>query len=495
MEKRLPRGAGILLPISSLPSPYGIGTLGDAAFSFVDFLKKGGQRYWQVLPVGPTGYGNSPYQSFSSFAGNPYFIDLDRLRDEALLTARELRPLMQPFTDQVDYSALFPARIELLGQAWKRFRANETPAFAAFCSRHADWLEDYALFMALKEHFGWQEWLLWDEDIRLREPQALRRFEKLLADRIGFWKFCQYQFFRQWIALRQYANQSGISLIGDLPIYAALDSADVWANRRLFQLDEEGRPTAVAGVPPDAFSATGQRWGNPLYDWTCMEQDGFSWWRHRAVASAGLYDVIRIDHFIGISRYYAIPADSDTAAKGEWREGPGKKLTDAIGRAAPGAHILAEDLGVLHPSVRSLLRETGYPGMRVLLFGFDGQPQNEHLPHNFQSQNLVVYGGTHDNDTILGFCRKADPETLSFMMRYLRVRSPLHIPNAMLYTAYASIADVAIFQMQDLLILDNSARMNTPATVGGNWSWRLRPQDITDRLAGQLRELTVLYNR
>lgn len=492
----LSRGAGILLPISSLPSPYGIGTLGAEAFSFVDFLRKSGQSYWQVLPVGPTSYGDSPYQSFSAFAGNPYFIDLELLRKEGLLTARELSQLPVIPPERVDYAALFSSRFELLNRAWRRFRSGETSGkFLSFCRRHADWLEDYALFMALKEHFGYQEWLLWDEDVRMRKEDALERFCVLLADRIDFWKFCQYAFFRQWIALRQYANQSGISLIGDIPIYTALDSADVWANRELFQLDETGQPTAVAGVPPDAFAETGQRWGNPLYDWERMERDGFDWWRRRIAACAALYDVIRIDHFIGIVRYYAISADSDTAVQGEWREGPGERLTDVIEKAAGEAHILAEDLGVLHPSVRSLLRETGYPGMKVLLFGFDGQPTNEHLPHNFRTHNMAVYGGTHDNDTIAGFCKKADPAVLSYMMRYLRVQSPEQIPPAMVYAAYASIADIAIFQMQDLLSLDNAARMNTPSTIGGNWTWRLRPKTLTDQLADQLRELTALYNR
>ncbi len=491
MKKTFTRGAGVLMPISALPSPHGIGTLGDAAFAFADFLAAAGQRYWQVLPVGPTGYGDSPYQSFSAFAGNPYFIDLDRLVEAGLLTEEEASSAREE-VGEIHYEQLFHTRFDLLRTAHSRFAPDE--AYHLFCREEAHWLTDYALYTALKAHFGHRDWSEWEEDIRLREEGALHRYTALLANDISFVCFCQYLFRCQWIALKNYANQRGILLIGDIPLYVAADSADVWANRALFQLDTHGFPTAVAGVPPDMFSATGQRWGNPLYDWDRMAEDGFRWWRARVDACRTLFDALRIDHFIGMARYYAIPADCETAVDGEWRQGPGRLLTDAIDNAAGDMRILAEDLGVLHPKVRTLLRQTGYPGMSVLLFGFDGNPQNPHLPHNFP-KNRAVYGGTHDNDTIVGYCARAKRREISYMMRYLGVKRRTAIPVGMLRAAYQSVADLAIFQMQDLLALDNRARMNTPSTVGENWKWRMAPDALTDALAAHLKEFVTLYNR
>lgn len=493
MKAPLKRGAGILLPISSLPSPYGIGTLGKDAREFIDRLHRAGQTYWQVLPVGPTSYGDSPYQSFSAFAGNPYFIDLDTLARDGLLTARELAAIPAGRPDRVDYGWLFETRFPLLRRAFGRF-ADRNGAFAAYCDAQRDWLDDYAFYMALKERFGHREWLQWDEDIRLRRPDAVDAWRRELAENIRFWQFCQFLFDGQWAALKTYANRAGIAIIGDIPIYAALDSADVWAAPGQFQLDETGRPTHVAGVPPDAFSATGQRWGNPLYDWAAMERDGFAWWRRRVARCARLYDVIRIDHFIGIARYYAIPAASETALMGEWREGPGKRLTDAIDQAAGDARILAEDLGVLHESVRRLLQATGYPGMKVLLFAFDSGAGNTHLPHWFD-HNAAVYGGTHDNETIAGYCAGKTDEELRYLMDYLQAGRREDIPRALLRAAYQSVADAAIFQMQDILELDDTARMNTPSTIGGNWLWRLSPGQFTDELARELRRLAELYGR
>ncbi len=491
MKKTFPRGAGILMPISALPSPYGIGTLGDAAYAFADFLSAAGQRYWQVLPVGPTGFGDSPYQSFSAFAGNPYFIDPDRLVTDGLLTEEEAGAAREAVGD-IDYDRLFRTRFDLLRTAYRRFTPNED--YHAFCRDEAHWLTDYALYTAVKEHFDYCDWSEWDEDIRLRDPHAVARYTAELADGIGFVCFCQYLFRCQWNALKTYVNERGILLIGDIPLYVSADSADVWANRSLFQLDENGYPTAVAGVPPDMFSATGQRWGNPLYDWERMAEDGFDWWRKRVTACRSLYDALRIDHFIGMARYYAIPAASETAIGGEWRQGPARLLTDAIDQAAGDMRILAEDLGVLHPKVRTLLRQTGYPGMSVLLFGFDGNPENPHLPHNFP-KNRAVYGGTHDNDTIVGYCSRAGRREIAYMMRYLGVKRRAAIPMGMLRAAYQSVADLAIFQMQDLLALDSRARMNTPSTVGENWKWRMAPNALTDELAAHLKEFVTLYNR
>ncbi len=491
MKKTLTRGAGVLMPISALPSPFGIGTLGDEAFRFADFLHTAKQRYWQVLPVGPTGFGDSPYQSFSAFAGNPYFIDPALLEREGLLTTEETDSARKA-VDDVDYERLFRTRFTLLKNAYRRFTPDND--FSAFCVAQSHWLPDYALYTALKEHFGHRDWSEWDEPIRLREADAVARYTEQLADEIGFVYFCQYTFRRQWDALKAYANARGIALIGDIPLYVSADSADVWANRSLFQLDTHGHPTAVAGVPPDMFSATGQRWGNPLYDWDRMKADDFAWWRARVSACGALYDVLRIDHFIGMARYYAVPAASETAIDGEWREGPGRSLTDAIDEAAGNMRILAEDLGVLHPKVRTLLRQTGYPGMSVLLFGFDGNPDNPHLPHNFP-RNRAVYGGTHDNDTIVGYCSRAKRRELSYMMRYLGVKRRTAIPMGMLRVAYQSVADLAVFQMQDLLALDSRARMNTPSTVGDNWKWRMMPDAATTELAAHLAEFVTLYNR
>lgn len=493
MKPGFTRGAGVLMAISSLPSPFGIGTLGDAAFAFADFLKAAGQRYWQVLPVGVTGYGDSPYQSPSAFAGNPLFIDPARLMAAGLLTEDEVDAAREP-VDAVDYDRLALTRPPLLRRAFARFQPDED--YHAFCREQAYWLTDYALFAALKTHFDGRDLTAWDADIRERRPEAVARYTALLADEIAFVSFCQYEFFVQWRALKEYVNAAGIRLIGDMPIYVSGDSADVWAHGAQFQLNAEGYPTAVAGVPPDAFCAEGQCWGNPLYDWDAMAEDGFSWWRQRMEHSAALFDAVRIDHFIGIARYYAIPASCETAIEGEWRQGPGRLLTNVLDEVAARTDtaILAEDLGVLHRQVKTLLRQTGYPGMSVLMFGFDGNPKNPHLPHNYP-RNRAVYGGTHDNDTIVGYCATAPRREISNMMRYFGIKRRAAIPLAMLRAAYASVADLAIFQMQDLLGLPGTARMNTPSTVGGNWRWRMQPDAADDELAARLREFARMYDR
>lgn len=494
MKTMFERSAGLLMPISSLPSPYGIGTFGKAAYDFADTLKRGRQQFWQVLPVGPTSYGDSPYQSFSAFAGNPYFIDLDTLVEEKLLTQQEIDECYWgEDVTQVAYDAIFYYRFPLLKKAFARSSHKDTEEFQVFCKESSLWLEDYSQYMACKFHFENQEWLAWDEDIRLRKPEALKHYKELLAEEIDFWEFLQYKFFEQWKKLRAYANEQGISIIGDIPIYVALDSADVWVHPELFQLDEETlTPTNVAGVPPDAFSDDGQLWGNPLYNWEVLEETGFAWWKQRMKASAKLYDVIRIDHFIGVVQYYSIPYGSKDGKSGTWCKGPGRKLTDAIGQAIGGAKIIAEDLGIMVPEVKSLLAETGYPGMKIVEFGFSGDRFNEHLPHMYQP-NTVVYGGTHDNETLVGFFNESKRECweLQYIADYMEASHKADVVYRVFRTVYASVASVAIFQVQDLLQLGNWARMNTPSTVGNNWRWRMRPNEINQ---GQIDMLSFLVD-
>ncbi len=489
------RGAGILLPISSLPSEYGIGTFGEEARRFVDTLVFMKHKYWQVLPLGPTSYGDSPYQSFSAMAGNPYFIDLETLIEEKLLEKSEVESIdwgSDPL--DIDYAKLYEHRFPVLRKAYDRFDKNSR-LFRAFCEEQKSWLEDYTLYMAVKEHFDNREWLSWDEDIRNREETAMQRYQEEYADEILFHKFLQYQFRKQWIELRRYANNKGIQIIGDIPLYVALDSADVWSHREQFQLEENGQPISVAGCPPDAFSDDGQKWGNPLYNWEQMEEDGFVWWKARMRSNAENYDVIRIDHFIGVVRYYSIPALDENARNGRWRVGPGKKLTDAITEAIGNSKIIAEDLGVSVPGVKRLLNKTGWPGMKILLFAFDGNTAHDYLPHNYDHTEMVVYGGTHDNETLVGFFGEKNERDLQFLYDYLQISSKEEIVDAMIRLAYSSIADVAIFQMQDILKLGNEARMNFPSTVGTNWRWRMKKNALSEKRKEFLRNLTVIYNR
>lgn len=488
------RAAGILLPVSSLPSPYGIGTIGKAANNFVDFLHAAGQRYWQVLPIGPTGFGDSPYQSFSAFAGNPYFIDIDTLADRGLLTPDEIEQADAGSNEAyVDYEKVYYKRFPLLKQAFSRFNPSEKD-FTDFCIAQSGWLDDYAAYMAIKEHFGQRDFQSWDDHIRLYRPRAVRYYKKLLAREMLFWQFCQYEFFTQWNALKSYANQNGISLIGDIPIYVSGDGADVWANRELFQMDADGRPDYIAGVPPDYFSETGQRWGNPLYNWQTMEADGFVWWKRRIASCAKLFDVIRIDHFIGIARYYSIASGCKTAIDGQWKPGPGEKLIAAIDSAVGNARIIAEDLGVLHPSVKSLLEKSGYPGMKVLLFAADGSEDNPHIPYKYD-KNTTVYIGTHDNDTVAGFCKKQKSKDLRYLMDYFGAKTKEQLPLALIKGAFGSVADTAVVQLQDWLELDNSARTNTPSTIGFNWVWRVLEDQLTPALADRIKAITDLYGR
>ena len=494
MQQNLERGAGILLPVSSLPSKYGIGTLGEAAYDFIKQLKKAGQRYWQVLPVGPTSYGDSPYQSFSTFAGNPYFIDFDILVKEELLKREEVEAIDWYTTPEyVEYELLWEHRYKLLRKAYQRTAVDKDAAFLTFVENEKEWLNDYALFMACKNHFDNVEWLKWDDDIKMRTAEGISKYTELLSDDIGFWKFIQFKFYEQWKALKRYANSKNIKVIGDIPIYVALDSVDVWMNPRLFQLDENLEPINVAGCPPDAFSDDGQKWGNPLYDWKVMEQDNFKWWRKRMSAASTLYDVIRIDHFIGIVNYYVIPANK-SGKEGWFEKGPGIKLMNAISTSLGNAKIIAEDLGAVTEGVQELLEEMGYPGMKVLEFAFDGKNDNPYLPHMIP-KNCIFYGGTHDNETLKGFYDASSEENIQYAMEYCGAKSQDDLVLSSIKMAYQSCADVVIIQMQDILQKDNTARMNLPATIGINWKWRLQKDEFTLELQEMLKRWAQVYGR
>ena len=494
-NNRFDRSAGILLPVSSLPSKYGIGTLGRSAYEFVDFLKASGQKYWQVLPVGPTSYGDSPYQSFSAFAGNPYFIDLEALCDEGLLDKSELDSVNFGTNEcYVDYARIYEVRFDVLRKAFAASNHKNEAAYKDFCDENKDWLPDYSLFMSLKNRFGGVAWQEWEDDIRTRRPEALERYSKELSGEVEFWSFLQYKFFCQWRALRAYAHENGVAIIGDIPIYIAMDSADAWANTDQFWMDEERRPVKVAGVPPDYFSKTGQLWGNPLYRWDVMEADGFKWWRRRISFSSEIYDVIRIDHFIGIVRYYTIDAGAENAINGEWLQGPGMKLLDAIDEARGSTKIIAEDLGDVSPEVRKIQIRSGYPGMKVVQFAFDSDASNVFLPHN-HSENFIVYTGTHDNDTTGGFLAAAKPRLLRRIRRYLGVSRSTQLQSAIIRAALSSVCHTAIIPMQDWLGLGAEARINTPSTLGGNWEWRMPSGALTAELSETIRTETELYGR
>ena len=533
-DTKFERNAGILMPVSSLPSPYGIGTFGKDAYDFVTFVKECNHKYWQVLPLGPTTYGDSPYQSYSAFAGNPYFVDLDMLIEEGFLLKSEvisrdwgdgIVPVNVSEDDAVNgrfgtyrdgnigderyvsYEKIYNNRFDILRIAYDRFKdacaeSKKTLAkglplykqFDNFVKDNADWLEDYALFMALKSHFNNVSWGEWETDIKFRKPEAMSRYEEQLSDDIGYWKFIQFEFYLQWNALKQYANSNGIEIIGDIPIYMGYDSVDVWANQGEFQLDENLTPIKVAGVPPDAFSDAGQKWGNPLYDYDKMEANGFSWWRKRMAASAKLYDVIRIDHFIGIVKYYTIPADMPDARQGEYRQGPGQKLLDVINESIGDKKIIAEDLGVEVPEVAKILKENGYPGMKVLEFAFGGDRKNPHLPYNY-TQNLVCYGGTHDNETLLGFFEDRGDWELGYAYDYLDTRDKGRMVDQVFRAAYSSVAVLTVFAVQDILKLGNWARMNLPSSMGNNWKWRMQKGQLGQHELECMRYLASVFDR
>ena len=495
------------MPVSSLPSPYGIGAFSKEAYKFVDFLAEAGQTYWQMLPLGQTGYGDSPYQSFSTFAGNPYFIDLDQLAEAGYLEAGELAAAdFGADPEYVSYDKIYSERFRILRMAyhnspyalqvaerWTGYK-EETAAFEAFIEKYAAWLPDYALYSAIKNAFGGKSLSDWEDDIRLRRPAAMEAYQAKLEDEVRFYEFQQYLFRQQWSALKQYANEKGIQMIGDVPIYVASDSADAWAHPELFQLDEHGRPSAVAGCPPDGFSATGQLWGNPLYRWDYHKETGYQWWLERLAACFELYDIVRIDHFRGFDEYFAIPYGDTTAANGKWMPGPGMDIMNAIKERFGDRPIIAEDLGFLTPTVLQLVKDTGYPGMKLLQFAFDSREPGDYLPHNYP-HNCVLYTGTHDNDTVMGWKEHVSAEDLDFTRRYLNIHLGDALNWAMIRAAFASVADTVIIPMQDYLGLGSEARINTPSTLGRNWQWRMKPDAIAPELAGRIRELTELYGR
>ena len=490
------RSAGILLPVSSLPSPYGIGCFSQEAYDFVDWLKDAGQTYWQILPLGVTSYGDSPYQSFSAFAGNPYFISLDELVKEGVLTAEECKKAkFGRKADDIDYSQLYKERGRLLRLAYSRSDIGHNAEFAAFCEQNKWWLDDFALFMAVKDRFEGKPWIEWAEDIRLRWQNAMDYYRRELYFEVEYYKYLQFKFDQQWRALKAYANEKGIRIIGDIPIYVALDSADAWANPQMFQLDEDNIPTAVAGVPPDGFSPTGQLWGNPIYDWDRMKQENYRWWVGRMSFAKKLYDIVRIDHFIGFNSYYAIPFGNKTAHGGEWHDGPKYDLFNVIKRETGKGGIIAEDLGIITPSVRKLLKQAAYPGMKVLQFAFDPTGKSEYLPQNYTSQNCVVYTSTHDSDTALGWFNNLDRKTKQFVKEYLGVRHAAELPEAFIDIAWKSTADMAMTTMQELCGFGTEARINVPSTIGNNWRWRTLESDFTAKSAAYLDRLTEISNR
>ena len=530
------RSAGILMAVSSLPSHYGIGSFGKEAYRFVDFVKQSGHKYWQVLPLGPVTYGDSPYQSFSAFAGNPYYIDLDTLAEEGLLTKSFLlsidwgdgivpvniseneaagfnfetadRDIKYGDSAYVSYEKIYKGKYKALKKAFEKFISeysimnnNGYTSLGDYFKEdnmykndNREWLDDYALFMAVKGKFDNANWSEWDDDIRTRTPEGICKYNEMLSSDIEYWKFLQFEFDRQWSRLKKYANDNRIEIIGDIPIYMGYDSVDVWADTGEYQLDEKLKPVNVAGVPPDAFSDLGQKWGNPLYDWDKMEQNNFSWWRRRMQRSAKLYDVIRIDHFIGIVKYYSIPADMPDARNGVYKEGPAGRLTNVINEAIGDKKIIAEDLGVSIYEVDKLLEENNYPGMKVLAFAFSGDRRNPHLPFNYK-KNCVAYGGTHDNETLKGYFAEHPDYELVYAKQYLDEEEPDKMIDEAFRAAYSSVADIVIFSVQDILHLGNYARMNAPSTIGSNWKWRLLPGQLTQQHAEKLKYLVSIYGR
>ena len=488
------RASGILMHISSLPGPYGIGTMGEDAYKFVDFLEAAGQRYWQLLPLCPTGYGDSPYQSFSTFAGSHYLIDLERLVDEGLLTGEEVEAVTWCRSEEkVDYGALYENRCRVLRKAYDRFAPDGE--YRAFLEENRSWLPDYSLFMALREAYPGGDWLAWPKELRLREPEALEKARKAYEKEMDFHCFLQYVFHRQWEALRAYAKGKGIGIIGDVPIYVPLDSADVWANFELFQLDEERRPSFVAGVPPDGFTADGQLWGNPLYDWEKLKDTGYDWWLRRLGAAAKMYDVVRLDHFRGFESYWAVPAQDDTAKNGHWRPGPGWDFVKTLREKLPELSFIAEDLGYLTPEVKQLQKDSGYPGMKVLEFAFDSREPSDYLPHRY-TPNSVCYLGTHDNMTMQQWFDEAKEDDVAYAKEYMGLNMEEGYVWGMLRGGMSSVSETFVAQMQDYIGLGAQGRMNFPGTLSdANWTWRAKAEDFTPELAARIRAMTKLYGR
>lgn len=494
------RGAGILMHIASLPGEYGIGTLGKEAFKFANFLETAGLRYWQILPLGHTSYGDSPYQCFSAFAGNPYFIDYDILREEGILREEDYKNENYGNNpERINYGVIFESKNKVLKKAYKNFKKGNLKDLAQkvekFKEENSFWLEDYALYMSLKNHFNLVSWQEWPDDIKKREPEAIKKYKESLKDEIEFWSFVQYLFFEQWNALKDYTNSLGIEIIGDIPIYVAEDSVDAWSAPENFKMNlKEMKPLFVAGCPPDMFSETGQLWGNPIYDWDAMKKNNYKWWISRIKESLKLYDIVRIDHFRGFEAYWQIPYGEPTAVNGKWVKGPGMSLFNSVKKELGEINVIAEDLGFLTEEVKEFLAETGYPGMKILEFGFGGG-DSEYLPHNY-IKNCIAYTGTHDNDTFLGWFEKTgSKKEVRNAIRYLGLNEEEGYNWGFIRGIWSSVADTAIAPMQDFLNLGNEARVNLPSTLGTNWQWRAKKEDINENLANKIYKFTKLYGR
>ncbi|MBM7555930.1 4-alpha-glucanotransferase [Halanaerobacter jeridensis] len=496
------RNSGVFLHPTSLPGKYGIGSLGEEAYEFIDFLNEAGQKVWQMCPLGPTGYGDSPYQCFSAFAGNPYLIDLEKLLAEGYLVQDDLEEEIDFPTDRVDYGQVIDFKMPLLRKAFNNFKKSATEKekedFADFCAENADWLDDYALFRAIKEKFGGVAWTEWDDDIRFREEEALKKYRAESEEKIEFRKFLQYIFFQQWAEVKEYANQKGIKILGDIPIFVAMDSADAWANPEMFFFDEDLKPTKVAGVPPDYFNENGQLWGNPLYKWDKLQKNNYQWWVKRVEKQLDLVDIIRLDHFRGFSQYWAVPYGAETAINGEWEDGPGKELFKVIKSELGELPIVAEDLGVVTDDVEELRDHFNFPGMKILQFAFDNQEQNDYLPP-YEDENCIVYTGTHDNNTTLGWYEEdlvAEDETdmLKFLDENLEVRHD-DIVWDLIELGWQSKAVMAIAPLQDFLTLGSEARFNTPGTSSGNWQWRYTKDMIDENLIERIKGVTERNDR
>ena len=493
------RVSGILLHPTSLPSPFGIGDLGSSAYRFIDFLADADQQIWQILPLGPTGFGNSPYLAYSALAGNPLLISPEKLLGENLLTQEDLNQLSGYSLDRVDYDAVIATKLPLLKKAAAKFeqQANESDLekFYQFCERHSDWLDDYALFMAIKEANEGKSWYQWSKPLASRQPEALTQTASELKDQVFLHKFMQYLFFTQWQELKHYANEKGISIFGDIPIYVAHDSADVWSHPEIFRLDDQtGEPTLMAGVPPDYFSSTGQLWGNPVYDWDELEKTDFHWWIRRVEAILEYVDIIRIDHFRGFEAYWAVAQGETTAMNGKWLKAPGEKFFELLKEKLGELPIVAEDLGVITPEVESLRDQFNFPGMKILHFAFDSDRDNAFLPYNYTT-NCIVYTGTHDNDTTVGWFNSRDHHGQAQVVDYLGCLCNDGIHWALIRLAMGSVAKTAIFPFQDVLGLGTDTKMNTPSTSKGNWEWRCRQEAFNSELSGRLQYLTYLYGR
>ena len=487
------RESGILMHITSLPGAYGVGSMGKSAFDFIDFLYEAGQKCWQILPLTPTGYGDSPYQSCSAFAGNPYLIDFSLLTEQGLLTREQLNAFSWGEDEaKVDFFLQYQNKLSALRLAFQAF--DNWEALDEFCLRNSNWLSDYALYMALKAENENKPWYAWPEKEKFRQPEALYQARTRLKEEIRFYSFVQYLFFTQWENILKYAHEKGISVIGDVPIYVPLDSCDVWAEPELFRLDAELKPTKVAGVPPDAFSADGQLWGNPLYRWDVLKKDNYRWWMRRLQQAAKLYDVARLDHFRAFEAYWAVPYGAETARDGAWEKGPGMDFFRTVRKQLPDLQLIAEDLGFLTQEVFDLRDETGLPGMRVLQFAFDSREPSLYLPHTY-IENTVCYTGTHDNMTLCQYLAEAAPETLAYATEYMGLNEKEGLAQGVIRTALSSVSKLCILQMQDYLELGAEARMNFPGTMGNNWTWRAKKACFTPELARRIRRLTRLYGR